>query len=113
MESPFLVRLQQAELAAAERRTAARAEAERTTAQAEQDVAALEAAAPGLIAGAVAARRTELEQETRVEVEEIERELERLEADTVRSVDDPEARRRFDQAVELVVAAVLGETPVA
>lgn len=106
-EAAEISRLEQAELAARERRLAAEAEADRLLEAARQRVREIEAGLEARIAAALAdLRRAHLER-AEAEVAAIEAELagraRRLPADAATSP-------AFDEAVELVVGAVLGET---
>ena len=102
-----LARLERAEQAARERRLSAEAEAERELEAAARTVAEIEAGAPARIAATLAALREDRLRRARDEIATIEAELAALEG---READGPAERERFGQAVERVVAAVLGET---
>jgi hypothetical protein len=102
--SPLAI-LERAELAARERRLAAGAEADDILAAAEERVAAIEAETPDRVAAAIVDVRRRHEERAEAEVQAIGRELADLPASPAR-VDGETA---FAAAVELVVAAVLGE----
>lgn len=102
-----LARLERAEQAARERRLSAEAEAERELEAAARTAAEIEAGAPARVAAALATLREDHLRRARDEIATIEAELAALEG---RGADGPEERERFGQAVEHVVAAVLGET---
>lgn len=106
-EVSVLARLERAEQAARERRLSAEAEAERKLEAAARTVGEIEAGAPARIAGALAALREDQLRRARDEIATIEAELSALEAG---GAGRPTERERFGQAVEQVVAAVLGET---
>ena len=108
MDTPFLVQLERAELAAAGDRRAARAEADRRLERARMEAQEIEAAAPEAIAAAVAERTQQIRGEALREVAAIEKALADLEAVYERG--GTEAEGRFERAVEQVVAAVLGES---
>lgn len=101
-----LARLERAEQAARERRLSAEAEAERELEAAARTVGKMEAGAPARIAAALAALREDHLRRARDEIATIEAELSALEAG---GAGRPRERERFGQAVEQVVAAVLGE----
>lgn len=102
--SPLAV-LERAELAARERRLAAGAEAERMLADAAARVASIESETPDRVASALGNLRSTHESRASAEVVAIERELASLDARPRR----PGTDAAFTAAVELVVAAVLGE----
>jgi hypothetical protein len=102
--SPLAI-LERAELAARERRLAAAAEAERILAAAAERAGLIEAELPDRIAAAVAELRRAQDERATVELDRIERELADLEAESGR----PTTKGAFRAAVDLVVAAVLGE----
>jgi hypothetical protein len=104
MDASPLAILERAELAARERRLAATAEAEHILAAAAERAAAIEAAVPDRIAAALADLRRTHAERAAAEVQAIERELASLGATPLPGRDDA-----FSAAVELVVAAVLGE----
>ena len=108
METPFLALLERAELAAAEDRRAARAEADRRLEQAQMEAQAIEAGAPEVIAVAVAARTQQIRDAALLEVASVEKALAGLEEAHERV--DPDTERRFQRAVDEIVVAVLGET---
>ena len=109
METPFLVLLEQAELAAAEDRRVARAEADRRVRQAQVEAQAIQAAVPEVIAAAVAARTQQLRDAALLEVASVDQTIAAVERGD--QADDASARARFARAVDQVVAAVLGENP--
>jgi hypothetical protein len=108
VETPFLVLLERAELAAAEARQAARVEADQRLEQARTEAETIEAAAPEAVAAAIAARRQQILDAALREVASVETALAAVE--DLRQRPDPEADRRFERAVEQIVSAVLGET---
>lgn len=105
-EVSVLARLERAEQAARERRLSAEAEAERELEAAARTVVEIEAGAPTRVAAALTALREDHLRRARDEIATIEAELTALEAG---EVGRPRERERFGQAVEHVVAAVLGE----
>jgi vacuolar-type H+-ATPase subunit H len=105
MDSSPLAILEQAELAARERRLAANAEAEEILAAAGLRVAAIEAETPDRVAAALQDVRHRHDERADAEARAIEQELADLPALPARGGQDP----AFAAAVELVVAAVLGE----
>ena len=108
VDTPFLVLLERAELAAAEDRRTARAEADRRLDQARMEARAIEAGAPEVIAVAVAARTQQIRDAALVEVASVEKALAALEEAHGRV--DPDTERRFQRAVDEIVGAVLGES---
>lgn len=105
-QSPLAI-LERAELAARERRLTASAEADRILAAADERVVAVEAAIPGRIQAALDGLRAAHDERAAAEVRVIDEELRALEAATPRGGSD----RASAAAVDLVVAAVLGERP--
>lgn len=105
MDSSPLAILERAELAARERRLAANAEAEEILAAAGLRVAAIEAETPDRVAAALADLRLRHDERADAEVRAIEQELAELTASPARV----EQETATATAVELVVAAVLGE----
>lgn len=108
MDTPFLVQLERAELAAAGDRRAARAEADRRLERARMEAQAIEAAAPGAVAAAVAERTQQIRGEALREVAAIEKA--RVDLEAVYERGGTEAEGRFERAVEQVAAAVLDES---
>lgn len=108
MESPFLVLLEQAERAAAERRQLARLEAERRLEQARDDVRAIEAGAAERMTAAIARAQERIRAEALREVAAAELALAGMEAEG-RS-DSAESIASFDRVVDEIVGAVLGES---
>jgi hypothetical protein len=106
MVGPSLAALEQAELAARERRLAAVAEAERIVAAATERARAIEDAIPSRADAARADRRREHEDRAARDVAAIEAELADLEREAAHGAAPAPA---FEDAVALVVAAVLGE----
>ncbi len=108
MDTPFLDLLERAELAAADARRAARAQADRRLREAEAEARAVEASGPELVGAAVAAHREQVLAAARREIEALERELRELDEQSAGA--DAASAARFERAVDLVVTAVLGET---
>ena len=108
MDTPFLELLERAELAAADARRAARAQADRRLREAQAEARAIEAAGPGMTAAAVAAHREQVLAAARREMAALERELGELDETSVGA--GASSAARFERAVELVVGAVLCET---
>lgn len=106
MDGSGLAALERAELAARERRLAAMAEAERIVGAATERARAIEAEVPERTEAAVAARRDEHLERTAAAIAAIDEELVAFERGAV--LPGP-ADPAFERAVELVVAAVLGE----
>ncbi len=69
---------------------------------------AIEAAAPDVIAAAIAARRQQIRDEASREVAWVEKALAAMEDQDGRQ--EADACQRFERVVEQIVAAVLGET---
>ena len=107
IEVSVLAKLERAEQAARERRLSAEAEAERELEAAVRTVGEIEAGAPARTTAALAALREDHLRRARDGIATIEAELAALE---VGGAGGPRERERFGQAVEQVVAAVLGET---
>jgi hypothetical protein len=106
MDGSGLAALERAELVARERRLTAMAEAERIVGAATERASAIEAALPERIAAALAARRDEHRERTAAAIAAIDEELAEFER---RAVPPGPSDPAFERAVELVVAAVLGE----
>ncbi len=106
MDGSGLAALERAELAARERRLAAMAEAERIVAVATERARAIEAELSERIAVAVATRRREHRERTETAIAVVDEELAEFER---RAVLPGPADPAFERAVDLVVAAVLGE----
>lgn len=102
--SPLAI-LERAELAAREQRLAATAEAEEILAAAELRAAAIEAETPDRVAAALQDVRHRHDERADAEVRAIEQKIADLPALPARGGQDP----AFAAAVEVVVAAVLGE----
>jgi hypothetical protein len=105
METAPLATLERAELAAREKRLAASAEADRIMADATERATAIATGVPDRIMAALAELRHAHDERAAREIAGIERELAALE--TASGSDGDGA---FATAVDLVVAAVLGET---
>lgn len=109
MDRSVLALLEEAELRARAARLRAATEAEERAAAASARLAAIERATPAAIERARAARRASVEAHVAAELATLERELADLPG-PVRGTDvAPAADPRIDGAVELIVAAVLGE----
>ena len=106
MAESALLTLECAELEAREARLAAADQAERIQADARERAGAIEAQVPGRIAAAIEEVRRREEARAAAEIHDLELELAALEA----SAAVPVSGRAFDEAVALIVAAVLGET---
>jgi len=107
VETPFLLQLERAEIAAAGVRGAAQVEAGRRIRAAEAEALAIEQSTPSTVAATVETRRAEIRARTDAAVAAIEADLSMLEREFGRAVaagDD-----RFERAVESIVAAVLLE----
>jgi hypothetical protein len=117
VESAILAELERAELAARERRLAAQAEADRIVEQARLTAAGIAAGLDARVAEELEAFRRETLDGAELEAAAIERELAELggPGDAGRSAagsPEPGSERSpgFETAVDVVVAAVLGET---
>ena len=105
-EASVLAALEQAEMAARERRLVASSEAERITTAARAEVSEILAGAGPRIDEAIEQLRRTAEAEADAAIEELEREAVGRNRDQPRSSDDDPV---FERAVAMVVAHVLGE----